>query len=106
MFWCDTVRVGAGVELDDEWVVGAEVDDLAHDAGGRRSPSVADARRPGRASDLLGPDDERPGRAEQLRGRRRRSSRLEVPTKPATNALAGLLVELDRGRRAARCGPR
>ena len=77
----------AGVEVDDEPGGGAEVDDLATTPRRRAGSSASGGRRRGEAdhADLLRPD------AERARPRRRAarppspSSRLEVPTKPATN---------------------
>ena len=99
-FWCETVRVAPGVELDDRVRARAEVDDLADDAG--RDAHVAGRRVGASASacmqQLLGADHERAGLTEHLLARPAPSSRFEVPTKPATKADAGLLVELDRCR--------
>ena len=92
----DTVRRGAGVELDDRVGAGPEVDDLAHPAR-ERPPRRASTDVAGRVdAQLLRAYGELAVGAEHPRAASP-PIRLEVPTKPATNGLAGRLVELDRG---------
>ena len=93
-----TTSSAPGIESNDVARVRSEVDDRR---GSSRRPRSRRCRRarPGRGqADLLRPDRVRPGRARGSPRRPRPLSRLDVPTKPATNARRRPFVDV--GRRA------